>query len=191
MKNLLLLALVVIFISCNSKKTLQSYSQLDTTYISRGNVIAKLSFETLSGELQKALQNGGIDSALRYCNLRAYPITDSLSIAHQASIKRVSTKVRNPRNKADELATFMVKGFGIDVSEDKAITSKLVLKDDSVLFFKPIITQPLCLTCHGTPGKEVAFSTDSTIQKLYPRDKAVGYKNNEVRGVWRIAFKVK
>ena len=114
MKNLLLLALVVIFISCNSKKTLQSYSQLDTTYISRGNVIAKLSFETLSGELQKALQNGGIDSALQYCNLRAYPITDSLSLVHQASIKRVSTKVRNPRNKADELATFMVKGFGID-----------------------------------------------------------------------------
>jgi hypothetical protein len=191
MKNLLLLALVAIFISCNSKKTLQSYSQLDTTYISRGNAIAKLSFETLSGELQKALQNGGIDSALQYCNQRAYPITDSLSIAHQASLKRVSTKVRNPRNKADELATFMIKGFGIDVSEGKPITPKLVLKDDSVLFFKPIITQPLCLTCHGTPGKEVAFSTDSTIQKLYPRDKAVGYKNNEVRGVWRIAFKVK
>ena len=192
MKNLLLsFTVATICISCNSKKTLQSYSQLDTTYITRGNAIAKLSFETLSGELQKALQNGGIDSALQYCNLRAYPITDSLSLVHQASIKRVSTKVRNPRNKADELATFMVKGFGIDVSEGKAITPKLVLKDDSVLFFKPIITQPLCLTCHGTPGKEVAFSTDSTIQKFYPRDKAVGYKNNEVRGVWRIAFKVK
>ncbi|MBN8650389.1 MAG: DUF3365 domain-containing protein [Cytophagales bacterium] len=191
MKNLVpLILLVAIVISCNSKKTLQSYSQLDTTYISRGNVIAKLSFETLSGELQKALQNGGIDSALRYCNLRAYPITDSLSLVHQASIKRVSTKVRNPRNKADELATFMAKGFGIDVSEGKAITPKLVLKDDSVLFFKPIITQPLCLTCHGTPGKEVSFSTDSTIQKLYARDKAVGYKNNEVRGLWRIAFKI-
>lgn len=187
---LLLLALVVIFISCNSKKTLQSYSQLDTTYISRGNAIARLSFETLSGELQRAMQQGGIDSALLYCNLRAYPITDSLSLVHHAAIKRVSTKVRNPRNKADELATFMAKGFGIDVSEGKAITPKLVLKDDSVLFFKPIITQPLCLTCHGTPGKEVAFSTDSSIQKLYPRDKAVGYKNNEVRGVWRIAFKI-
>lgn len=191
MKNLLLsFTVATICISCNSKKTLQSYSQLDTTYISRGNAIAKLSFETLSGELQRALQKGGIDSALQYCNLRAYPITDSLSLAHQASIKRASTKVRNLRNKADELATFMIKGFGVDVSEGKPITPKLVLKDDSVLFFKPIITQPLCLTCHGTPGKEVAFSTDSTIQKLYPRDKAVGYKNNEVRGVWRIAFKI-
>lgn len=190
MKNLPLLVLVVLFISCNSKKTLQSYSQLDTTYISRGNALAKISFETLSGELQKAMQRGGIDSALYYCNLHAYPITDSLSSVHNASIKRVSTKVRNPHNKADELASFMIKGFGIDVSEGNTITPKLVLKDDSVLFFKPIITQPLCLTCHGTPGKEVAFSTDSTIQKLYPHDKAVGYKNNEVRGVWRIAFKV-
>lgn len=191
MKNLPLLALVALFISCNSKKTLQSYSQLDTTYISRGNALAKISFETLSGELQKAMQRGGIDSALYYCNLHAYSITDSLSSVHNASIKRVSTKVRNPHNKADELASFMIKGFGIDVSEGNTITPKLVLKDDSVLFFKPIITQPLCLTCHGTPGKEVAFSTDSTIQKLYPHDKAVGYKNNEVRGVWRIAFRVK
>lgn len=192
MKNTALLIIIGILISsCNSKKTLQSYSQLDTTYISRGNAIAKISFETLSSELQQAMQRGGIDSALHYCNLRAYPITDSLSQAHQASIKRVSTKVRNPRNKADELATFMTKGFGIDLSEGNTITPKLVLKDDSVLFFKPIITHPLCLTCHGTPGKEVAFSTDSAIQKLYPRDKAVGYKNNELRGLWRIAFKVK
>lgn len=192
MKNLfLLIGFVAFTISCKGKKTLESYTQLDTTYLSRGNTIAKLSFEALSGELQKTMQRGGIDSALRYCNLRAYPLTDSLSAAHQVSIKRMSNKVRNPRNKADELAEFMIKGFGIDLSEGNAITPKLVLKDDSILFFKPILTQPLCLTCHGTPGKEVAFRTDSTIQKLYPRDKAVGYQNNQVRGVWRIAFKDK
>lgn len=187
---MILLAFVVL-ISCNSKKTLQSYSQLDTTYISRGNAIAKLSFETLSGELQKAMQQGGIDSALHYCNLNAYPLTDSLSVVHKAAIKRMSNKARNPKNKADELATFMIKGFGNDLNEGNTLTPKLVLKDDSVLFFKPIITQPLCLACHGTPGKEVAFSTDATIQKLYPTDKAVGYSTNQVRGVWRIAFKAK
>ncbi|MBX2895980.1 MAG: DUF3365 domain-containing protein [Cyclobacteriaceae bacterium] len=191
MKNPILFFAIVALISCNSKKSLQSYSQIDTTYISRGNAIAKLSFETLSGELQKALQQGGIDSALHYCNLRAYPLTDSLSTAFKASIKRVSNKVRNPNNKADELATFILKGFSIDLSENKAITPKLVLKDDSVLFFKPIITQPLCLACHGTPGKEIAFSTDATIQQLYPTDKAVGYSTNQVRGVWRIGFRVK
>ncbi|MBX2916063.1 MAG: DUF3365 domain-containing protein [Cyclobacteriaceae bacterium] len=191
MKKLIMLLFFAALISCNSKKTLQSYSQLDTTYISRGNTIAKLSFETLSGELQKAMQQGGIDSALHYCNLNAYPLTDSLSVVHKASIKRMSNKARNPKNKADELATFMIKGFGNDLNEGNTLTPKLVLKDDSVLFFKPIITQPICLTCHGTPGKEVAFSTDATIQKLYPTDKAVGYATNQVRGVWRIAFKVK
>jgi hypothetical protein len=191
MKNLALVVFIACTISCNSKKTLQSYSQIDTTYISRGNTIVKLSFETLNGELQKAMQRGGIDSALHYCNLRAYPLTDSLSVEYEASIKRVSNKARNPRNQAGELETFMIKGFGNDLNEGNTLTPKLVLKDDSVLFFKPIITQPLCLTCHGTPGKEVAFSTDSTIQKLYPADKAVGYSNNQVRGIWRIAFKAK
>ncbi|MBN8575306.1 MAG: DUF3365 domain-containing protein [Cytophagales bacterium] len=191
MKKLLFLAAGILLGACHSKKTFQSYSHLDTTYITRGNAIAKISFETLSSELQKAMQRGGIDSALRYCNLHAHPLTDSLSRAYQASVKRVSTKTRNPNNQADELATFLMKGFGIEISEGKPTTPKLVLKEDSVLFFKPILLQPLCLACHGTPGKEIAFSTDSTIQKLYPRDKAVGYKTNEVRGVWRIGFKLK
>lgn len=151
--------------------------------------MARISFETISGELKHAMQNGGIEHALKYCNENAYPLTDSLSKANQVSIKRVSNLYRNPNNKADKIEEFMIKGFGNDLNEKKEITPRLVLKDDSVIFYKAIIMQPLCLTCHGQPNKDLAFSTDTLIQRLYPRDKAIGYQVNQVRGLWRIGFK--
>lgn len=190
MKNFLYLCLILT-VSCSKAPQEQVVEKIDSTYIIKGNRIAKISFETISGELQKALASGGIENALRYCNERAYPITDSLAAAHQVSIRRVSNKNRNPRNKTDKMEDFLMKGFGIDLSEGNDLSPKLVLKDDSIIFYKPIITQALCLNCHGVPGKDITFSNDSLIQALYPRDKAVGYQTNQLRGLWRIGFKEK
>ncbi len=188
MKLIYLTPFLLIF-ACGSKEASQTAEKIDSVYLKKGNMIAKISFETISGELQKALANGGIENALHYCNERAYPITDSLSAAHRVTIKRVSNKNRNPRNKADKMEEYLIKGFGIDLSEGNELSPKMVLKDDSVIFYKPIITQALCLNCHGTPGKEITFSNDSLIQALYPKDKAVDYRENQLRGLWRIGFK--
>ncbi len=189
MKKFIYLIPFVLVFACGSKESSQTTDKIDSVYLKKGNMIAKISFETISGELQKALANGGIENALRYCNENAYPITDSLSTAHQVSIKRVSNKNRNPRNKADKMEEYLIKGFGIDLNEGNELSPKMVLKDDSVMFYKPIITQALCLNCHGTPGKEITFSNDSLIQALYPKDKAVDYQENQLRGLWRIGFK--
>lgn len=189
MKMLLYLLLISSLLACGNKKSDQKHESIDSTYITQGNALVKISFETISGELKHAMQNGGIEHALKYCNENAYPLTDSLSKANQVSIKRVSNLYRNPNNKADKIEEFMIKGFGNDLNEKKEITPRLVLKDDSVIFYKAIIMQPLCLTCHGQPNKDLAFSTDTLIQRLYPRDKAIGYQVNQVRGLWRIGFK--
>lgn len=189
MKNVLYLCCLIVWVACSKAPQEQATEKPDTTYLTTGNRIAKISFEAISGELQKALAQGGIEHALAYCNENAMPITDSLARAHQVSIKRISNKNRNPRNKADKMEEFLIKGFGIDLSEGNDLSPRLVTKDDSVLFYKPIITQAMCLNCHGVPGKEISFSNDSLIQSLYPRDKAVGYQVNQLRGLWRIGFK--
>jgi hypothetical protein len=189
MKYFPILFSVLVLISCGQSSKEQVTEKIDSVYIQKGNLIAGISFETISGELKKALASGGIENALHYCNEHAYPITDSLSAAHQVRIKRVSNKYRNPLNKADKMEEFMIKGFGIDLSEGNELSPKVVIKDDSVIFYKPIITQALCLNCHGTPGKEITFSNDSLIRALYPQDQAVDYQANQLRGLWRIAFK--
>lgn len=189
MKYFVYLLSVILFASCSKTPHESKVEKIDSTYLISGNQISKISFETISGELKQALADGGIEHALKYCNENAMPITDSLARAHQVSIKRVSNKNRNPHNKADSMEEFLIKGFGIELSEGKELIPKLVLKDDSVIYYKPIVTQALCLNCHGVPGKEITFSNDSLIQSLYPRDKAIGYQNNQLRGLWRIGFK--
>jgi hypothetical protein len=189
MKKLIYLLPFTLLCACGGKETTQTIEKIDSTFIVRGNAIARISFETISGELKRALESGGIDHALRYCNERAYPITDSLALANQVSIRRVSNRNRNPRNKADKLEEFLIKGFGNDLNVEKELTPRLVLKDDSIIYYQAILTQPLCLTCHGMPEKELTIETDALIRSLYPKDKAIGYQVNQVRGLWRIGFK--
>ncbi|MBK8290461.1 MAG: DUF3365 domain-containing protein [Flammeovirgaceae bacterium] len=189
MKMLTYFILASSLMACGSKEASQVAELIDSTYVTRGNAIAKISFETISGELKEAIQSGGIEYALKYCNENAYPLTDSLAQTNQVTIKRVSNRNRNLRNKADKMEEFLIQGFGNDLNTEKEITPRLVLKDDSVIFYKAIITQPMCLTCHGKVEKELAFSTDTLIRRLYPRDKAIGYEVNQIRGLWRIGFK--
>jgi hypothetical protein len=46
----------------------------------------------------------------------------------------------------------------------------------------------MCLQCHG---KQVEPEVAKQILKLYPKDLALGYSENEVRGIWSITFNKK
>ena len=56
-------------------------------------------------------------------------------------------------------------------------------------FYAPIIMKPNCLVCHGTINETVNIKTDSIIKSLYPNDKAIGYAEGDLRGIWSITFK--
>lgn len=46
----------------------------------------------------------------------------------------------------------------------------------------------MCLQCHGTHRKTIQPDVFKTITGLYPKDKAIGYDVNEVRGIWSITY---
>ncbi len=71
-------------------------------------------------------------------------------------------------------------GFGIMLS------SKL---KTLVGFYAPIITNTLCLQCHGKPGSDIKPKVLASLKDLYPNDMAKGYDANQVRGLWSIDFK--
>jgi hypothetical protein len=184
------LFIVIVALSCSQRGAEDvTLPEADRTrLLQQGDTITKLAFATISGELQAALQRGGIEAALKHCRVRAIPLTDSLANTQQIGLRRVTNKPRNRNNKADKLEEFVIKGFTNDQNEKKLLIPKLVLKTDTVLYFKPIVIQALCLNCHGTPGNEVLEGDDRLIRQLYPGDKAVGYKLGDVRGLWRVAF---
>jgi hypothetical protein len=58
-----------------------------------------------------------------------------------------------------------------------------------VTFFAPIVlNQPLCLKCHGEPGRDIRPEDLAIINRLYPQDQAKGFKLGELRGAWRVDF---
>lgn len=142
----------------------------------------------LAKNLMGAIQNKGTKEAVTFCNERAYSLTDSMSKVHNAHIKRVSDKPRNQNNKANSQELSHIETFKEMVSNQLEV-KPIVNEDDSkVQFYYPIVTNSLCLQCHGTLNTELEPGTYKAIKGLYPNDKAIGYKVNQVRGIWSISF---
>jgi hypothetical protein len=161
----------------------------EQVYLDKGKAITAAAFAAMSGKLSAAMETGGVAGAVEYCNLAAYPLLDSLSKADNVTIRRTSTKLRNPKNAAqgwevEALAAFeQAKTL---VREPKPRVRKL--DDGSVVFVAPIKLQPLCTKCHGTVGTDIAAADYEVIKKLYPDDAATGYVPDELRGMWAIQF---
>ena len=93
-------------------------------------------------------------------------------------IKRVSDKNRNPDNAANETERKYIYFF----KEQLALKQKLEAKFDNGVFYAPITTNNMCLQCHGSE-KDIKPATLAKIKSLYPNDKAIGYQENEMRGL--------
>ena len=160
----------------------------DLSYGERGLKYALSTKAVLGKNLMRTIQKKGVLEALAFCNAQAYPLTDSMSVVHNAQIKRVTDKPRNPKNNAnlEELQYINTyKKIIANNEEPKPIVKEL---DTSVMVYYPITTNTMCLQCHGKPNETIEASTLTKIKSLYPMDKAVGYTSNEVRGIWSITF---
>lgn len=141
--------------------------------------------KVLGKNLMGAIQKKGTLAALEFCNIKAMPLTDSMATKHNATIKRVSDKNRNPNNKANAEELKYITKFKTELAAKKEIKPVIIEKGNKVQFYYPIETNTMCLQCHG---KQIKPDVQKQILKLYPKDLAVGYNESEVRGIWSITF---
>lgn len=193
--------LTTVIVACQQTDK-QSDSQTDTTtvaqeplteeekqqYKEQGQKIALSVFTELSGQLQQALQEGGVPQAIEHCNLVAMPLVDSLSKVYQADIKRTSLKVRNPEDAPTAEERDLLQNYAATKAEGGALEPVVLRQGKDIAFYAPIGIQPLCLKCHGTVGEDIAEADYETIKRLYPEDEAIGYQEGDLRGMWRITF---
>lgn len=141
--------------------------------------------KVLGKNLMGAIQKKGTLAALDFCNIKAMPLTDSMATKHNAIIKRVSDKNRNPKNKANIEELIYIEQFKKELAAKKEIKPVVLEKGNKIQFYYPIETNTMCLQCHG---KQLKPEVSKQILKLYPKDLAVGYNESEVRGIWSITF---
>ncbi|HYG36275.1 MAG TPA: DUF3365 domain-containing protein [Clostridia bacterium] len=156
----------------------------------RGKAIVQQAFALLSSNLGQALAAGGVSNALAYCSEKALPLTQLAADTNHVRLRRVSHKPRNPANQANPTELMLLKQFQSQATQGKAAVPVLITNaDQSVTFFSPItLNNPLCLNCHGEPGKNITSANAALIRRIYPKDRATGFKMGDLRGMWRVDF---
>lgn len=179
----LLFGLAVLSVGFQSPKPLQK----GVDYRKLGDSISLQAQQTLIKNLLGAIQKGGTDYAVEFCNEKAMPLTDSLSTKYRVEIQRISAKNRNPKNVASLLDKKMLALF--ESTSVPLLKDTLIDAPKGYVYYKPIkIGMPTCLQCHGKPKLDINETTAATIRKKYRFDKATGYAMGDLRGAWKLTF---
>ena len=159
---------------------------IDTAaWMARGLEVTNAAQQALGGELKAALERGGIDEAVPYCQVHALPITDSVAAVYDAAVSRTALRVRNPANEPTPGERTVLEAWR--AQEDVPVPT-IRLEDGTVLYHRPILMMPLCLQCHGTVGEDLTEADYDLITERYPDDQATGFSAGELRGMWTVAF---
>lgn len=163
---------------------------IDTTMvIQKGQEITQAAFLTLSANVKKAIDEGGISRALSYCNVEAMPLTDSLSRNFGVTIRRASHQPRNPGNRADSLEMETIRTYLEQINNQEPLQPVVKTINRQIIYHAPIrIPGELCLNCHGQPGTDITEANLSVIDSLYPGDEAKGFSMGDLRGIWEVQF---
>jgi len=145
----------------------------------------------LMGELTTALARSPA-AAIEVCSERAPQIAAEEAAARGAEIGRTALRIRNPDNAP---AAWQRRGLE---SFDAALASgadpatleftEVAGTDGSVerRWMKPIMTGPLCLTCHGA---NLAPEVAAAVEARYPDDQATGFAAGDLRGAFYVVWR--
>jgi len=138
---------------------------------------AHVAVAQIEANFQKALKNSKGD--LGNCRIEK-PKPGLIKVG------RTSERLRNPKNAAPD----WVKPFLADLSKKKgsAASKGMLVKlgDGHFGYLEPILTEPVCLKCHGV---KLDKPVEVSLYEMYPEDKAVGYHVGDVRGVLWLEMK--
>jgi hypothetical protein len=146
--------------------------------IARADLMIAAMHDSVLRELTDAFDSVGPDKAMSSCHI------DSLLIAQRMGREgiaagRTSDRLRNPTHAPRPWAAALVhanagrqardvEGFAVDLGDRLGV-------------LRPIAERPMCATCHG-PADRLSPAIRAGIAERYPADKAVGFKQGEIRG---------
>ncbi len=148
----------------------------------RGEAAAKVLMERLGAQLKGAIESGGPVAAITVCQQVAIPLTTSAGAAFEGvTVKRTTLKPRNPANAPDEHDRAVLEAMAAQSPPQPVIR----WEDGVAHFYRPLLTQEVCLKCHGDPATFPKELTEA-LAFAYPADAATGYALGDLRGAIRV-----
>ncbi|MEK6481961.1 DUF3365 domain-containing protein [Catalinimonas sp. 4WD22] len=189
--TLFVLSPLLLLLSCGGKntneqkETAQLNAPKDTVdYLALGQEYAAQTQSVLGKNLMQAIQREGSAHAVEFCNTQAYPLTDSMAQVLNVHLKRVSDQPRNPENAARGTQLAYISSAKEKLVQGEKVTPQLQEFEGKMIAYYPIITNTMCLQCHGDPDSQINQETLAKLNTLYPDDQARGYAENQLRGIW-------
>ena len=129
-------------------------------------------------ELSPALQHAAPET-LAFCHLDATAVMQRLGWHERVAMGRTSDRVRNPANAPRPWAAGLVRAHA--TARPSEVEGFVVDLGDRIGVLRPMVEQSQCAACHGREEKiEPAVLT--AIRVRYPGDRAVGFKDGDLRG---------
>ena len=186
MKNIFFINLLILIltISCGEKNQVEQLTE--NQKIEMRDAASKF-MGGLKSILINQIKSEGVLSAVAVCSDTAQVLTNEFGLMKGVYIKRVSFKNRNINNVPDGIEAKALKKFEQTKSESKLTTDtehfEITKENDHqyLRYMKPIKIGAACLKCHGNEEK-ISAEIKKLIAKRYPDDKAVDYKNGDLRG---------
>lgn len=194
MRNIILVSitLLLLVIACSPKQERESQEIADfeyPNYASLGDSISLIAQQTLVKALLQQIQSGGAVHAITFCSEKASVLTDSLFKIYDCGIRRVAKKNRNPENELNESEIQIFSEYEMQLANKEKLTPKVIHQENEILYYKPIILgMQQCLSCHGNLDT-IEDGVKNILAEKYPNDKAIGFKEGDLRGMWKLIFK--
>lgn len=139
--------------------------------------------------LQKVLtvaQKEGWAGAVRYCHSAAETLTFYRTA--EFSLQRVALRYRNPKNAlADSLDRRAYTYYDTTRAQHSVVW---VAGPHTLRYYRPIyLAMPQCLKCHGKP-EDLDGPALAEIRRRYPGDKARDFALGDLRGLWKVEFRL-
>lgn len=131
-------------------------------------------FTRLSGRLNAVMQTQGAEAAIQVCRTEAPTLAQAVARDKGLLIGRTSWKLRNPGNQAPAWAVEPLASRPTEPWFQTPPAGGL-----RALF--PIRLMKGCLACHGE-AQDLAPGVATALARLYPQDRATGFKAGELRG---------
>ncbi len=177
----LLILFAVIISGCSGK------TEINETVKNEMRTAAKGFMSELKNILVPNLKNGGPVKAIAVCADTAQLLTKNYTEKTKLEIKRVSLKARNIKNQPDAFEKgILIKFDKMKVKNELVPETEVFetteIKGEKVIrYMKPIITQTVCLNCHGDDN-QINPEVIKLLNEKYPNDLARNYKEGDVRG---------
>jgi len=123
---------------------------------------------------------------MHFCSTKADELTKEVNskLPKGVSVRRTALKIRADDNKADVIDTKFMNQILSDMENKKKNIGKpkLVETDKEYRIYKPLFIEPACMKCHGN-NKTINPEVQKIITEKYPDDKAIGFKEGDLRGL--------